>query len=521
LLVEKADTFGQDYAVSFAIGPNFEKSITTENAESILQEVMPSWKLFLSNFTNAFETQFVFDVLDCINLKVGTLNNGNIDANFFKGFNQKDIVLKGEMFTSEQDKRLGRVLVHKLMTYNMQYAVMSEKKIDQTFGGDPFAYISPGLGLPFSCRNWNSILKSKKRFLVDKFLESQFNKVIQTLPKDDRGRIEITINRYAARRFCDSGKVDTGDGDTVFMQVMRVMKREDPNFTAWRKNGLNSAVFRANFLHEGSIDAGGPYRECHEQMCKEVLSGALPLLVPTPNQINSVGEMRECFVLNADSISEKELEQFFMMGVWIGNAIRQGAPLNLTLHPTLWKRLVGLDELTLNDLKYIDMHSYNELRAIKDTALACQTEDEFADCIDLTFITTLGSGNFKRTIELCPGGYDKKVTLSNHDEYVTLAANAMIKKDEIQMNEFKRGVYHVLSKQAMGLCSWKFAVDRACGKQTIDIELLKKHSSFSSVSGFILTVCRDSRARRSTASLMKRSSGRFCLSSARRTSSCT
>jgi hypothetical protein len=72
--------------------------------------------------------------------------------------------------------------------------------------------------------------------------------------------------------------------------------------------------------------------------------------------------------------------------------------------------------------------------------------------------------------------------MDNSEEYIRLAVNVLFKKDELQMNEFVRGVYHVLSKQAMHLCSWKFAVDRACGKQTIDMELLRKHSSFASVS---------------------------------------
>jgi len=41
LLVERADTFGRDYSIDFEITPNFEKSITTENAEGILSEVTP------------------------------------------------------------------------------------------------------------------------------------------------------------------------------------------------------------------------------------------------------------------------------------------------------------------------------------------------------------------------------------------------------------------------------------------------------------------------------------------------
>jgi len=46
------------------------------------------------------------------------------------------------------------------------------------------------------------------------------------------------------------------------------------------------------------------------------------MLVPTENQRNNVGEMRELFELNYAANSQKELEQFFMMGCWIGNAIR-------------------------------------------------------------------------------------------------------------------------------------------------------------------------------------------------------
>ena len=85
------------------------------------------------------------------------------------------------------------------------------------------------------------------------------------------------------------------------MQVMRRIKQEDKELTAWRKNDMNSAVIRANFLHEGSIDAGGPYRECLEQMCMECNSGVLPLLIPTLNKRHSIGEMREAYVLNHDS----------------------------------------------------------------------------------------------------------------------------------------------------------------------------------------------------------------------------
>ena len=48
------------------------------------------------------------------------------------------------------------------------------------------------------------------------------------------------------------------------------------------------------------------------------------------------------------------------------------------------------------------------------------------------------------------------------------------------MNQFKRGIYHTLSKQCLEVCSWTFVETRACGKQTIDLDNLRKHTSFSS-----------------------------------------
>ena len=87
--------------------------------------------------------------------------------------------------------------------------------------------------------------------------------------------------------------------------------------------------------------------------------------------------MRDMFVLNHLSISEKELEMFFLMGCWVGNAIRTGQPLNLMLHPTVWKRVVGQTEFSLNDLKTADLHKYNEIACIKEAASQCSDEETY------------------------------------------------------------------------------------------------------------------------------------------------
>lgn len=153
-------------------------------------------------------------------------------------------------------------------------------------------------------------------------------------------------------------------------------------------------------------------------MSEEVQSGALPLLIPSENQRNAIGEMREAFVLNHNSIKEEELDLFFRFGLWVGYAIRSGQALNLTLHPTIWKRLVGQEDFTLRDLTLFDLHAANELKAIKEAAQAYQTDEEFQSIIDQNFTLSLGHGENRRLVELCPDGHHKLVSLSNYEEYI-------------------------------------------------------------------------------------------------------
>ena len=91
------------------------------------------------------------------------------------------------------------------------------------------------------------------------------------------------------------GKTDHGDGDTLFSQVFRAMKMKQPhNWMNWfRKQGndrdTSNRFIRANFKGEGSIDAGGPYRECMDNMSRELCSSVLPVLIPTENQRHEHG----------------------------------------------------------------------------------------------------------------------------------------------------------------------------------------------------------------------------------------
>ena len=70
---------------------------------------------------------------------------------------------------------------------------------------------------------------------------------------------------------------------------MQSLKKDPDSRKCFKQNSVDSQIFRVEFKGEGSIDAGGPYRETLTNICNELQSAALPLLIPTPNNKNNHG----------------------------------------------------------------------------------------------------------------------------------------------------------------------------------------------------------------------------------------
>lgn len=97
----------------------------------------------------------------------------------------------------------------------------------------------------------------------------------------------VTIKRRKAFYFANSGQVDHEGKFTIFGQVFQQMKSD--NYASFKKNKVDSKVFSVTFAGEGSQDAGGPFRDCITNMCKELQNDCLPLLIRTPNNKNNHG----------------------------------------------------------------------------------------------------------------------------------------------------------------------------------------------------------------------------------------
>ena len=124
----------------------------------------------------------------------------------------------------------------------------------------------------------------------------------------------------------------------------------------FRKQGVDSRCYYAKFIGEGSIDAGGPFRETFDNIMKELESDLLPLLIKSANNRNDHGSNRDCFVINPATRSPTHLEMFKFFGAILSFSIMTKSPVPIHLAPTVWKLLLN-DDLEMTDLETIDAYS--------------------------------------------------------------------------------------------------------------------------------------------------------------------
>ena len=100
---------------------------------------------------------------------------------------------------------------------------------------------------------------------------------------------KVKVNRLKASKFIAKGKPDHTSEYTVFGQIFQHFKTTGYDCF---KVAKDQNPFNVAFVGEASIDVGGPYREAISQMCTELQSNALPLMIPSPNQKNDSGQFQ-------------------------------------------------------------------------------------------------------------------------------------------------------------------------------------------------------------------------------------
>jgi len=288
-----------------------------------------------------------------------------------------------------------------------------------------------------------------------------------------KGRTEVVIDRHKAHLLKMSGGVDYNGSKTMFGQLWRSLRDKVLQFR--KKQKKDKFPFKIKFKGEGGIDAGGLFRDCIDNICEELQSNMLPLLIPTPNNKNAYGEYREKWMLNPSAKQATHLEMLEFLGSMIGMSFRLGHVLALNMPSIFWKQLMS-EPVDRNDLRIIDKYSVQCLEDIAKIDKTGITPAEFDEMKDYNFTTHLSDGS---EVEIKKGGKDMRVVFDNRLEYVQLVEKTRLEENNEQMKVIRQGMFKIIPQSLVKLYSWRELEIRVCGKATFKVEQLKKITRYS------------------------------------------
>ncbi|NWI22304.1 HECD4 ligase, partial [Sula dactylatra] len=249
-------------------------------------------------------------------------------------------------------------------------------------------------------------------------------------------------------------------------------------------------AFNIRFTGEEVHGTSGSFRHFLWQVCKELQSSSLSLLLLCPS--SAVNKNKGKYILTPSPITYAEEQLFHFFGQLLGIAIRADVPLPLDLLPSFWKTLVGepLDPDT--DLQEADILTYNyikkfenindetELEAlcaeIASQHLATESPDcPNKPCCKFTYLTMTGE-----EVELCPRGRHIPVGWENKDVYAT--AIRSLRMRELQtpecMTAVRAGLGSIIPLQLLTTLTPLEMELRTCGLPYINLEFLKAHTMY-------------------------------------------
>ena len=288
--------------------------------------------------------------------------------------------------------------------------------------------------------------------------------------------------------------------ESVFEQVRtKLGSRSKNTLRVTHSEGVESRYWKVDLVGLGAAawsdtqDEGGLFRACTRDICVELQSSTLPLLVPAPNAALGV-RGRDRWVpapsLPGATLSQLEREQYQFLGALMGTAARGGAFMELDLAPVVWRKLLG-EAISVADLSAIDeriAQFLTHLGGVEDEAewdaagvrwrvrnaagniVRLKPVAEVREhCCACCVVSRTRSGGLTFVIDALQ---DERVPFAAKDAYVAACLKLRLGEFDLAIEEMKRGLSEVVPLNAgLGLMGWREIEKRVCGEPRIDIEL--------------------------------------------------
>lgn len=316
------------------------------------------------------------------------------------------------------------------------------------------------------------LLRANRHLLFWHLKSGVWTKALTRSVRSGSGHIgELKLDRFLAAHLADLRKTDFKLQYTLFAQAFNATKNMSPS--VWRLSAGEKA-WKVSYVGLNSTDAGGPYRESLEEMCRELMSPVLPLFCPCVNRQDSIAHIatatamnKHCFVPRRAANSPLLLQAFEWVGRIMGLAVRTKTLLALHLAPLIYKKLVG-EPVSVDDVRAIDEPSATIVNNI--TEMAERSPEDFDESFDATTFTARGSDGV--VYELVRGGKSMVLTLANHREFTEALMQFRLREFDLQCAAIRRGLATVVPVRLLSLFSWHELETQVCGRG-VDLQVLQ------------------------------------------------
>eukprot|EP01083_Nonionella_stella_P076921 209798_1 len=283
----------------------------------------------------------------------------------------------------------------------------------------------------------------------------------------------VTIDRLELAEKKDSGRALSFSRDTHFGVALHQLEHVAASrLRPRRPHGSEPFLaFEVEFKGQHVVGTAGPYRQFFAEVGRELAGTDCPLFMAAPSPAKAEGtEDGRTLIIRPSANSSAELQHFEYLGLLFGLCLRTGVRLSLNLAAFVWKPLV-YDSLRPRDLAEIDARTFQILKGIVDCSAST-----FSSTVNERFVTSLSD---RAPLALMRGGARLPVTYEAREEYAQLVFDARLHEHDRQIEAVRRGMAKVIPLQLLHLLSWHELELAVCGTQTIDIDLLRRHTEYA------------------------------------------
>ncbi|ESP05641.1 hypothetical protein LOTGIDRAFT_181433 [Lottia gigantea] len=235
---------------------------------------------------------------------------------------------------------------------------------------------------------------------------------------------------------------------------------------------LPARAWKVKLIGEGADDAGGVFDDTITEMCLELESGIVPLLLPTPNTKTETGNNRDRFLLNASFKAIEDHEVLYkFLGILFGVAIRTKKPLDLHLAPCVWKLLAGMT-LQVEDIEEVDYLYIQSLRGILNIQENGVNETNFHEFIPIDSFE--GQSSSGEMVPVIPGGLKIPLHFNNRKDYVDRVMQYRLHEMDRQAELIREGMSWIIPVPLLSLLSASALEQLVCGTAEVSINVLRQ-----------------------------------------------